>query len=124
MELSKLSLTQVAAIIGSTGTIIGAGFTIDSRYAKNAEIESLRKELRVSLDNLHKKILENEQLKQELGNNAEAVKILAERNKQELADIRARLNYESTVKKMIRVIPDPPQKIKVDVPETPETKSE
>ena len=64
MDLSNISLTQVAAVIGAVGTIVGAGFTIDSRYAKRDEIDNLKKELRVSVDTLHKQLLENEQLKQ------------------------------------------------------------
>ena len=111
MDLTKISVTQLAAIIGAIGTIVGAGFTIDSRYAKRDEIDSIKKELRVSVDTLHKQILENEQLKQDLGNNAQAAKVLAERNRQELAEIKARLLQESTRVKTIRVAPTPPVKI-------------
>ena len=116
MDLKEISLTQIAALVGAVGTIVGAGFTIDSRYAKNSEIEKVRKELSISIDSLHKQILENEQLKQELGNNAQAAKVLAERNNRELAEIRDRLNRESarvihkTVKPGLpqphRVLPD------------------
>jgi hypothetical protein len=117
MELPNLSITQLAAIVGAIGTIVGAGFTIDNRYAKTSEIDSVRKELRVSLDNLHKQILENEQLKQELGNNAQAAKVLAERNRQELADIRARLNQDIVVvKKSIHKPSIVPQRIVDDQP--------
>ena len=111
MDLTKISVTQLAAIVGAIGTIVGAGFTIDSRYAKRDEIDSIKKELRVSVDTLHKQILENEQLKQDLGNNAQAAKVLAERNRQELAEIKARLLQESARVKTIRVAPTPPTKI-------------
>lgn len=111
MDLTKVSITQLAAICGAIGTIVGAGFTIDSRYAKRDEIDSIKKELRVSVDTLHKQILENEQLKQDLGNNAQATKVLAERNKQELADIKARLLQESSRVKAVKVAPSPPIKI-------------
>lgn len=111
MDLTKVSITQLAAIVGAIGTIVGAGFTIDSRYAKRDEIDSIKKELRVSVDTLHKQILENEQLKQDLGNNAQATKVLAERNKQELADIKARLLQESSRVKAVKVAPSPPIKI-------------
>lgn len=125
MDATKITLPQLAGVIAAIGTIVGAGFTVDSRYAKNSEIESVRRELRVSLDNLHKQILENEQLKQELGNNAQAAKLLAERNRQELADIRARLNQEVLVgKKAIRVAPPPPQRVIPDLPETVDQKTE
>ena len=66
MDLSNISLTQVAAVVGAVGTIVGAGFTIDSRYAKHDEIDALKKELTISVDTLHKQILENEQLKKEV----------------------------------------------------------
>ena len=102
MDTSKISLTQVAAIVGAVGTIVGAGFTIDARYAKRSEIEDVKKEIQTSLDKLHKQILENEQLKQELGNNATAAKLLAERNKQELADIRDRLSRDRAVYKTVK----------------------
>mgnify|MGYP003343138886 FL=1 len=115
MDLSNISLTQVAAIVGAVGTIIGAGFTIDARYAKHDEIDSVKKELRVSVDTLHKQILENEQLKQDLGNNAQAAKVLAERNKQELAEIKARLLHESVRIKEVRISPPPPVKIEAPV---------
>mgnify|MGYP000597246038 CR=1 FL=1 len=111
MDLTKISVTQLAAIVGAIGTIVGAGFTIDSRYAKRDEIDSIKKELRVSVDTLHKQILENEQLKQDLGNNAQAAKVLAERNRQELSEIKARLLQESARVKTIRVAPAPPMKI-------------
>ena len=125
MDLKDVSLTQIAALVGAVGTIVGAGFAIDSRYAKNSEIDAVRKEMRVSLDSLHKQILENEQLKEELGNNAQAVKVLAERNRQELADIRARLNQESmrVVKKSMPP-PAPPHKVIPDAPESVDTKPE
>ena len=126
MDLKDLSITQVAALIGAVGTIVGTGFTIDNRYAKNSEIENVRKELRVSLDNLHKQILENEQLKNELGNNAQAAKVLAERNKRELDEIRQRLNYESMriVKKSMIQKKEQPHKVVSDEPEVVETKPE
>ena len=111
MDLTKTSITQIAALIGAFGTIVGAGFTIDSRYAKHDEIDSIKKELRISVDTLHKQILENEQLKEELGNNAQAAKVLAERNRQELADIKARLLLESSRVKTVKVVPAPPVKI-------------
>jgi hypothetical protein len=111
MDLTKTSITQIAALIGAFGTIVGAGFTIDSRYAKRDEIDSIKKELRISVDTLHKQILENEQLKEELGNNAQAAKVLAERNRQELADIKARLLLESSRVKTVKVVPAPPVKI-------------
>lgn len=111
IDLTKTSLTQVAAIIGAVGTIIGAGLTIDSRYAKRDEIDNLKKELSVSVDTLHKQILEDEQLKQDLGNNAQAAKVLAERNRQELAEIKARLLQESVRHKSIKVVPTTPVKI-------------
>ena len=41
MDLSNISLTQLAAIVGAIGTIVGAGFTIDSRYAKHDEIDKI-----------------------------------------------------------------------------------
>lgn len=117
MDLKELSITQIAALVGAVGTIVGAGFTIDSRYAKNSEIEKVRTELNISIDSLHKQILENEQLKEELGNNAQAAKVLAERNKRELAEIRDRLNRESArvIHKTIRT--EPPHRV---VPDTPE----
>ena len=115
MDLSNISLTQVAAVVGAVGTIVGAGFTIDSRYAKRDEIDNLKKELRVSVDTLHKQLLENEQLKQDLGNNAQAAKVLAERNKQELAEIKARLLQESARVKTVRVSPPPPVKMETPV---------
>ena len=118
MDSTKLSITQLAAIVGAVGTIVGAGFTIDSRYAKRDEIESVKKELRVSVDTLHKQLLENEQLKQDLGNNAQAAKVLAERNRQELAEIKARLLQESVRAKTIKVFPPPPVKIEVPPPES------
>lgn len=126
MDLKELSITQIAALIGAVGTIVGAGFTIDSRYAKNSDIDAVRKELRVSLDSLHKEILENEQLKEELGNNAQAAKVLAERNRQELADIRARLNQESmrVVKKSMPPPVAMPHKAIQDTPESVDTKPE
>lgn len=126
MDLKDLSITQVAAVIGAVGTIVGAGFTIDNRYAKNSEIETVRKELRVSLDNLHKQILENEQLKNELGNNAQAAKVLAERNKRELDEIRQRLNSESMriVKKTMIQKKEQPHKVVSDEPEIVEVKPE
>ena len=111
MDLTKTSITQIAALIGAFGTIVGAGFTIYSRYAKRDEIDSIKKELRISVDTLHKQILENEQLKEELGNNAQAAKVLAERNRQELADIKARLLLESSRVKTVKVVPAPPVKI-------------
>lgn len=126
MDLKELSITQIAALIGAVGTIVGAGFTIDSRYAKNSDIDAVRKELRVSLDSLHKEILENEQLKEELGNNAQAAKVLAERNRQELADIRARLNQES-MRVVKKSMPPPvalPHKVIPDAPELLDTKPE
>lgn len=126
MDLKELSITQIAALIGAVGTIVGAGFTIDSRYAKNSDIDAVRKELRVSLDSLHKEILENEQLKEELGNNAQAAKVLAERNRQELADIRARLNQES-MRVVKKSMPPPvalPHKVIPDAPESVDTKPE
>lgn len=124
MDLKDLSITQLAAFIGAVGTIIGAGFTIDNRYAKVSEIDNVKKELRVSLDKLHQQILENEQLKNELGNNAQAAKVLAERNKRELDDIRQRLNNESmrVVKKMVK--DTKPHKVVTDTPETVEVKPE
>lgn len=118
MDLTNISITQLAAIIGAVGTIVGAGFTIDSRYAKRDEIDGVKKELRVSLDTLHKQILENEQLKQDLGNNAQAARVLAERNRQELAEIKARLLQESVKVKTIRVSPPPPVKIEVPQPDS------
>lgn len=125
MDLKDISLTQIAAVVGAVGTIVGAGFAIDSRYAKNSEIDAVRKEMRVSVDSLHKQILENEQLKEELGNSTQAAKVLAERNRQELADIRARLNQESmrVVKKNMPP-PAPPHKVMQDVPESVDTKPE
>ena len=123
MNLKEISLTQIAALAGAVGTIVGAGFTIDSRYAKNSEIEKVRKELSISIDSLHKQILENEQLKQELGNNAQAAKVLAERNKQELAEIRDRLNRESArvIHKTVRT--EPPQRVVPDAPEVVDNNS-
>ena len=115
MDLSNISLTQIAAVIGAVGTIIGAGFTIDARYAKRDEIDSVKKELRISVDTLHKQILENEQLKQDLGNNAQAAKVLAERNRQELAEIKARLLQESARVKTVRISPPPPMKIETPI---------
>ena len=122
MDLTKVSITQLAAAVGAVGTIVGAGFTIDSRYAKRDEIDSVKKELRISVDTLHKQILENEQLKTDLGNNAQAAKVLAERNKQELAEIKARLLQESVRVKTVRVSPPPPVKIEAPV-EVPVDKS-
>ena len=115
MDLTKVSITQLAAAVGAVGTIVGAGFTIDSRYAKRDEIDSVKKELRISVDTLHKQILENEQLKTDLGNNAQAAKVLAERNKQELAEIKARLLQESVRVKTVRVSPPPPVKIEAPI---------
>ena len=115
MDLTKVSITQLAAAVGAVGTIVGAGFTIDSRYAKRDEIDSVKKELRISVDTLHKQILENEQLKTDLGNNAQAAKVLAERNKQELAEIKARLLQESVKVKTVRVSPPPPVKIEAPI---------
>lgn len=118
MDLTNISITQLAAIVGAIGTIVGAGFTIDSRYAKRDEIDGVKKELRVSVDRLHKQLLENEQLKQDLGNNAQANKVLAERNRQELAEIKARLLQESSrVAKAVKVAPSPPIKINTPVEE-------
>ena len=57
MDLTNISITQLAAIVGAIGTIVGAGFTIDSRYAKRDEIDGVKKELRVSVDRLHKQLL-------------------------------------------------------------------
>ena len=122
MDLTKVSITQLAAAVGAVGTIVGAGFTIDSRYAKRDEIDSVKKELRISVDTLHKQILENEQLKTDLGNNAQAAKVLAERNKQELAEIKARLLQESVRVKTVRVSPPPPVKIEAPI-EVPVDKS-
>lgn len=118
MDLTNISITQLAAIVGAVGTIVGAGLTIDSRYAKRDEIDSVKKELRVSVDTLHKQLLENEQLKQDLGNNAQAAKVLAERNRQELAEIKARLLQESVKVKTIRVSPPPPVRIEVPPPDS------
>ena len=115
MDLTKVSITQLAAAVGAVGTIVGAGFTIDSRYAKRDEIDSVKKELRISVDTLHKQILENEQLKTDLGNNAQAARVLAERNRQELAEIKARLLQESARVKTVRVSPPPPVKIEAPV---------
>ena len=115
MDLTKVSITQLAAAVGAVGTIVGAGFTIDSRYAKRDEIDSVKKELRISVDTLHKQILENEQLKTDLGNNAQAARVLAERNKQELAEIKARLLQESVKVKTVRVSPPPPVKIEAPI---------
>ena len=70
MDLSNISITQLAATVGAVGTIVGAGLAIDARYAKHDEIDGVKKELRISVDTLHKEILENEQLKTDLGNNA------------------------------------------------------
>ena len=126
MDLKDVSLTQIAAVVGAVGTIVGAGFAIDSRYAKNSEIDAVRKEMRVSLDSLHKQILENEQLKEELGNSTQAAKVLAERNRQELADIRARLNQES-IRVVKKNMPPPmvlPHKAIPDAPESVDTKPE
>ena len=64
MDLSNISITQLAAAVGAVGTIVGAGLTIDARYAKHDEIDSVKKELRISVDTLHKQILENEQQKE------------------------------------------------------------
>ena len=122
MDLTKVSITQLAAAVGAVGTIVGAGFTIDSRYAKRDEIDSVKKELRISVDTLHKQILENEQLKTDLGNNAQAARVLAERNKQELAEIKARLLQESVRVKTVRVSPPPPVKIEAPI-EVPVDKS-
>ena len=115
MEIPNISITQLAAAVGAVGTIVGAGLTIDSRYAKHDEIDSVKTELRVSVDTLHKQILENEQLKTDLGNNAQAAKVLAERNKQELAEIKARLLHESVRIKEVRISPPPPVKIEAPV---------
>ena len=115
MDLSNISITQLAAAVGAVGTIVGAGLTIDARYAKHDEIDSVKKELRISVDTLHKQILENEQLKTDLGNNAQAAKVLAERNKQELAEIKARLLHESVRIKEVRISPPPPVKIEAPV---------
>ncbi len=117
MDLSKTSITQLAAIVGAIGTIIGAGFAIDSRYAKRDEIDALKKELRVTVDTLHKKILENEQLKQDLGDNAQVTKVLAERNRQELAEIKARLLQESSRIRVFKTAPSPTQMISPSVEE-------
>ena len=117
MDLTKVSITQLAAAVGAVGTIVGAGFTIDSRYAKHDEIDDLKKELKISVDTLHKQLLENEQLKQDLGNNAQAARVLAERNRQELAEIKARLLQESARVKTVRVSPPPPVKIDTQIEE-------
>ena len=124
MDLNNISITQLAAVVGAVGTIVGAGLTIDARYAKHDEIDSVKKELRISLDTLHKQILENEQLRTDLGNNAEAARVLAERNRQELAEIRARLLQESARVKTVRVAPPPPVKIEApaETPAEPEQK--
>ena len=103
MDLANISITQLAAAVGAVGTIVGAGLTIDARYAKHDEIDSVKKELRISVDTLHKQILENEQLKTDLGNNAQAARVLAERNRQELAEIKARLLQESADRKSTRL---------------------
>ena len=115
MDLANISITQLAAAVGAVGTIVGAGLTIDARYAKHDEIDSVKKELRISVDTLHKQILENEQLKTDLGNNAQAARVLAERNRQELAEIKARLLQESARVKTVRVSPPPPVKIEAPV---------
>lgn len=117
MDLKNTSIVQVAALVGAVGTIVGAGFTIDSRYAKHSEIEDLKKEYRISLDTLHKQILENDQLKQDLGSNAQATKVLAERNRQELVEIKARLLRDSArpmlIKRSLEIMPP----VKIDTEE-------
>ena len=53
-----------------------------------------------------------------MGNNAQANKVLAERNRQELAEIKARLLQESSrVAKAVKVAPSPPIKINTPVEE-------
>lgn len=111
MDLANISITQLAAAVGAVGTIVGAGLTIDARYAKHDDINAVKKELQISVDTLHKQILENEQLKTDLGNNAQAARVLAERNRQELAEIKARLLQQSVRVKEVRVSPPPPVKI-------------
>jgi hypothetical protein len=85
------TIKQVAAVIGACGVIIGAILTVDNRYAKPADIEHATLTLQESIDELHKDLLENEQLRLELGNDVKSTKILLDKNKQELIDVKQRL---------------------------------
>lgn len=102
MEITKISVIQLATFVTALSTIVAVGFTVDSRYAKKSDIDELKQEVNISLDRLHQKILENEQLKQQLGSNTEAIKLLDERNKQDLAEIRQRLAKQKEVRLLVK----------------------
>lgn len=128
MNLENISIKQIAAVISSIGVIVGAGFTIDSRYAKEQdlkdEITNLRKALVYSIDNLHKNILENEQLRIEMDNmknKSEANRILLERYKRDLEVVNQRMLRNDLRLKSIVV---PTDRIIEETPVVEETPSE
>lgn len=120
-ETVKKILAYIAAIISAVGVIIGAIFTIDSRYVKPEQLKAAEttavednKALKVLLmreiTQLHKQVLDNEELRIQLGNSIDANKILAERNKKELEAVTRLIeaqNHSQLLKAMPIAIPEP-----------------
>jgi phosphoribosylanthranilate isomerase len=118
-ETIKKVLAYVAAIISAVGVIIGAIFTVDSRYVKPEQLKTVEttaaddnKTLKISLmqqiTQLHKQVLDNEELRIQLGDSVNASKILAERNKKELEAVARTLESQQRQQLMLKTVPPPP----------------
>jgi len=97
-KISVGAIKQIAAVVGALGVIVGAVLTVDSRYAKPEDIEKARFELTQSIDDMHKDILETEQLRIMLGDSVKANKILLDKNKRDLAEVQNRLDQSVAAK--------------------------
>ena len=108
VEQIKKALTTVAGIITASGVIVGATIALDNRYVKPSDLKAVKVDVLVKLDEMHKTILENEQLRIQLGNNIQATKVLLERNRQELEDVKARLAMQQRQQQiMLKAMPAP-----------------
>lgn len=110
VEQIKKALTTVAGIITAGGVIVGATIAFDNRYVKPSDLKAVKVDILVKMDELHQTILENERLRIQLGNDIKANNILLERNKQELAEVKARLAMQQQQQRlMLKAMPVQPQ---------------
>lgn len=106
VEQIKKALTTIAGIITAGGVIVGATITFDNRYVKPSDLKAVKVDILTQMDKMHQTILENEQLHIQLGDSVKATKLLLERNKQELADIKARLALQQHQQRlMLKALP-------------------
>lgn len=98
------SVKYIAGIVAACATIAGSVVAIDSRYAKPADIQLATIKLSRQIDDMQKKILEDEILRTQLGNNVKANEIMVQRYKDQIAELQRRLRGYDSEQRVLRSI--------------------